>query len=318
VVGGERPTGGGAAELTAGLRVGYEAAAPAWADGPGPLYARLAEVLVAAAPVPLAGAVVLDLGAGTGAAGWAALAAGARQVVAADLSLGMLRHARDLGAPAPSAPAPGSPAPGSPAPGSPAPGSPAPGSSAAWDPVAADAVALPFRDHSFDLVLAAFCLNHLDSLAAGLGEARRVGAMIAASTFAPGWDHPAKGAVDEVLGSFGYQPPAWYACLSPGSRAGDPEMLAEHAAAAGFTDVRVRTTAVRTGLVTPAELASWRLGLAQVAPFLRSLDPADRTAVRRAAEHAVAGLAGISPMVVSMVMLTGQSHPAQPLIRFPP
>ena len=303
MVGGERPTGGGAAELTAGLRVGYEAAAPAWADGPGPLYARLAEVLVAAAPVPLAGAVVLDLGAGTGAAGWAALAAGARQVVAADLSLGMLRHARDLGAPAPSAPAPGSPA---------------PGSSAAWDPVAADAVALPFRDHSFDLVLAAFCLNHLDSLAAGLGEARRVGAMIAASTFAPGWDHPAKGAVDEVLGSFGYQPPAWYACLSPGSRAGDPEMLAEHAAAAGFTDVRVRTTAVRTGLVTPAELASWRLGLAQVAPFLRSLDPADRTAVRRAAEHAVAGLAGISPMVVSMVMLTGQSHPAQPLIRFPP
>ena len=298
MVGGERPTGGGAAELTAGLRVGYEAAAPAWADGPGPLYARLAEVLVAAAPVPLAGAVVLDLGAGTGAAGWAALAAGARQVVAADLSLGMLRHARDLGAPAPSAPAPGS--------------------SAAWDPVAADAVALPFRDHSFDLVLAAFCLNHLDSLAAGLGEARRVGAMIAASTFAPGWDHPAKGAVDEVLGSFGYQPPAWYACLSPGSRAGDPEMLAEHAAAAGFTDVRVRTTAVRTGMVTPAELASWRLGLAQVAPFLRSLDPADRTAVRRAAEHAVAGLAGISPMVVSMVMLTGQSHPAQPLIRFPP
>ena len=303
MVGGERRTGGGAAELTAGLRVGYEAAAPAWADGPGPLYARLAEVLVAAAPVPLAGAVVLDLGAGTGAAGWAALAAGARQVVAADLSLGMLRHARDLGAPAPSAPAPGSPA---------------PGSSAAWDPVAADAVALPFRDHSFDLVLAAFCLNHLDSLAAGLGEARRVGAMIAASTFAPGWDHPAKGAVDEVLGSFGYQPPAWYACLSPGSRAGDPEMLAEHAAAAGFTDVRVRTTAVRTGMVTPAELASWRLGLAQVAPFLRSLDPADRTAVRRAAEHAVAGLAGISPMVVSMVMLTGQSHPAQPLIRFPP
>jgi ubiquinone/menaquinone biosynthesis C-methylase UbiE len=286
MVGGERRTGGGVAELTAGLRAGYEAAAPAWADGPGPLYAPLAQVLVAAAPVPLAGAVVLDLGAGTGAAGWAALAAGARQVVAADLSLGMLRHARDLRAPAP--------------------GSPALDSAAAWDPIAAAAVALPFRDHSFDLVLAAFCLNHLDSLAAGLAEARRVGAAIAASTFAPGWDHPAKGTVDEVLGSFGYQPPAWYACLSPGSRAGDPEMLAERAATAGFTDVRVRTTAVRTGLVTPAELASWRLGLAQVAPFLRSLDPADRAAVRRAAEHAVAALAATSPLVVSMVMLTAR------------
>jgi ubiquinone/menaquinone biosynthesis C-methylase UbiE len=267
--------------VTAGLRAGYEAAAPAWADGPGPLYTRLARVLVAAAPVPLAGTVVLDLGAGTGAAGWAALAAGACRVVAADLSLGMLRHARDLGAPAP-------------------------GSVAAWAPVAADAVALPFRDHSFDLVLAAFCLNHLDGLAAGLAEARRVGAVIAASTFAPGRDHPAKGAVDEVLGSFGYQPPAWYACLSPGSRAGDPEMLAERAAAAGFTDVRVRTTAVRTGLATPAELASWRLGLAQVAPFLRSLDATDRAAVRHAAEHAVAGLAGTSPLVVSMVMLTAR------------
>ncbi len=293
MVGGEGRTGGGAAEVTAGLRAGYEAAAPAWADGPGPLYTRLARVLVAAAPVPLAGAVVLDLGAGTGAAGRVALAAGARQVVAADLSLGMLRHARDLGAPAPGSAAPGL-------------GSPALGSSAAWRPVAADAVALPFRDRRFDLVLAAFCLNHLDNLAAGLAEARRVGAAIAASTFAPGWDHPAKGAVDEVLGSFGYRPPAWHACLNPGSRAGNPEMLAGCAAAAGFTHVRVRTTAVRTGLVTPAELASWRLGLAQVAPFLRSLDATDRAAVRRAAEQAVAGLAGTSPLAVSMVMLTAR------------
>jgi hypothetical protein len=138
-----------------------------------------------------------------------------------------------------------------------------------------------------------------------------VGAAIAASTFAPGWDHPAKGAVDEVLGSFGYQPPGWHACLSPGSRAGDPEMLADRAAAVGFADVRVRTTAVRTALVTPAELASWRLGLAQVAPFLRSLEVSDRAAVRRAAEHAVAEAVGrgngtdaAAPLVVSMVILT--------------
>jgi hypothetical protein len=175
---------------------------------------------------------------------------------------------------------------------------------AAWRPVAADAAALPFSNHSFDLVVAAFCLNHLGSLAAGLAEVRRVGAAIAASTFAPGWDHPAKGAVDKVLRSFGYQPPAWYACLSPGSRAGDPAVLAEHAAAAGFTDVQVRTLDVRTALAAPAELASWRLGLAQAAPFMRSLDPPDQAAVRRAAEHAVAGLAGASPLVVSMVMLT--------------
>jgi ubiquinone/menaquinone biosynthesis C-methylase UbiE len=281
MVGDARRTGGGAAELTAG-RAGYDAAAPAWAEGPGPVYARLAGALVAAAPVSLAGALVLDLGAGTGLAGRAALAAGARQVVAADLSLGMLRHARALGGPSPDG-------------------------GGGWDPVAADAVALPFRDRSFDLVVAAFCLNHLDSLGAGLAEVRRVGAAIAASVFAPGWSHPAPEAVEEVLSSFGYQPPAWHASLSPGSRAGDPEELAAAAAAAGFTAVRVRTADVHTGLVTPAELASWRLGLAQVAPFLRSLDAPGRAEVRRAAEQAVAdAVPADAPMVVSIVMLTAR------------
>jgi hypothetical protein len=166
---------------------------------------------------------------------------------------------------------------------------------------------LPFRGRSFDLVVAAFCLNHLDSLATGLAEVRRVSAAIAASVFAPGWSHPAPDAVEEVLSSYGYQPPAWHSSLCPGSRAGDPEELAEAAAAAGFTAVRVRTSDVHTGLVTPAELASWRLGLAQVAPFLRSLDAAGRAEVRRAAEQAVAGVvAGDAPLVVSMVMLTAQ------------
>ena len=157
------------AELTAGVRAGYDAAAQDWADGPGPMYAQLARVLVAAAPVPLAGRLVLDLGAGAGVAGRAALAAGARRVVAVDLSEGMLRCG------------------------------------AGGRPVAADAVALPFRDGSFDLVVAAFCLNHLDSLAVGLAEARRVGGALAASMFAPGWTHPAKDAVDDAVRSFGYR-----------------------------------------------------------------------------------------------------------------
>src|SRR5580700_3658967 len=107
MVGDELGTGGGpaelmaaelmaaeltSAELTAGLRAGYDAAADEWADGPGPMYAPLARALVAAAPVPLAGRLVLDLGAGEGVAGRAALAAGARRVVAVDLSEAMLRR----------------------------------------------------------------------------------------------------------------------------------------------------------------------------------------------------------------------------------
>jgi len=268
MVGDEVGTGGGTAELTAGLRAGYDAAADEWADGPGQMYAQLARVLVAAAPVPLAGRLVLDLGAGAGVAGRAALAAGARQVVGVDLSEGMLRRG------------------------------------GGGRPVAADAVTLPFRDGSFDLVVAAFCLNHLGSLAAGLAEARRVGTAIAASMFAPGWTHPAKDAVDDAARSFGYRPPGWYTALSPGSRASDPEMLADCAVAAGFTRVRARTMAVPTGLATPAELVSWRLGMAHFALFMRSLDAPCRAAVRRMAEQAVATGAGAGPLLVSMVVLT--------------
>ncbi len=267
MVGDARRPGGGPAELTAGLRAGYDDAADGWDGGPGPMYARLATALVAAAPVPLAGALVLDLGAGTGAAGCAALAAGARHVVGADLSEDMLRSGGDGG-----------------------------------HKVAADAVALPFRDHSFDLVLAAFCLNHLASVAAGLAEARRVGAALAASVFGPGWTHPAKDAIEAAVRSFGYRPPAWHTALAPGSRGSDPQELAGHAAAAGFSRVRVDTTDVPTRLATPAELASWRLGMAHMAPFMRSLDPSGRAAVLRAAEQAAAAVAG--SLVVSMVVLT--------------
>jgi hypothetical protein len=261
------------AELTAGLRAAYDAAADGWADGPGPMYTPLAQELAAAAPAPLAGATVLDLGAGLGDAGRAALAAGARQVVAADLSATMLRGGA-------TAARPGQPMP---------------------HPVAADATALPFRDRSFDVVLAAFCLNHLADLTAGLAEARRVGAALAASMFAPGWTHPAKDAVDQALRAFGYQPPTWHAALHPGSRASDPAQLAAASAAAGFARVRVHTTDVRTRLTTPAELASWRLGMAHVAPFMRSLDAPGRVAVRRAAESAVASA---GPVIVSMIVLT--------------
>ena len=205
MVGGPGARRGTPAELTTAVRASYDAAAGGWASGPGPMYDRLAAALIAAAPVPLAGRRVLDLGAGTGAAGRAALAAGAAQVVAADLAVGMLRAAGP-----------------------------------ALHPVAADAAALPFRAGSFDLVAAAFCLNHLLDPAAALAEARRVGAALAASTFAAGWTHPAKDAVDAALRPFGYREPAWHACLSL-----DADRLAGRAEAAGFSQLRVRTVTVR-------------------------------------------------------------------------
>ena len=259
----------GSAGLAPEVRAAYDAAAADWAGGPERVYAPLARALVAAAPLPVAGGRVLDLGAGTGVVGRAALAAGAARVVAADLAVAMLLRGGPV-----------------------------------QHPVAADATALPFRDQAFDLVVAAFCLNHLSGPGAALREARRVGRGLAASTFAPGWTHPAKLAVDEALRPFGFQPPAWYLSLQreAGPAAQDPGRLAAQAAGAGFTDVRVRTMTVPTGLSDPAQLASWRLGMAQVAPFLQSLDAGQRAAARRAAEQAVAGT---GPLVVSMLVLTG-------------
>jgi SAM-dependent methyltransferase len=232
------------------------------------MYRGLARALLASPGVPVAGRRVLDLGAGTGVAGQAALAAGARSVVSADLSVGMLRHCP-----------------------------------ARANPVAADATALPFRDGCFDLVVAAFSLSHLPDLMAGLTEARRVAPGLAASSFAPGWTHPAKAAVDEALRTFGYRPPAWYVTFKRDTepRAGDPAALAAAAVAAGFAGVRVRTITVATGLSAPAQLAGWRLGMAHIAPFMRSLDAARQAAVRNAAEFA---LTGAGPLDVSMLVLT--------------
>jgi SAM-dependent methyltransferase len=261
---------GGPGRSAAGLRAAYDTAARLWAEGPQPVYASLARALLAEAVAGLAGGRVLDLGAGTGVAGRAALAAGARSVVSADSALGMLRHC-------------------------------GPG----LHPVAADATALPFRDGCFDLVLAAFCLGHLDRPAEGLLEARRVGATLAASSFAAGWDHPAKAAVDEVLCAFGYRPPPWYITFKRDTEpwASDPAALGRDTSAAGYADIRLATITVNTGLSRPAELAAWRLGMAHVAPFVSSLSSARRAELRRAAQAAVTGA---GPLVVDMLVLSAR------------
>jgi ubiquinone/menaquinone biosynthesis C-methylase UbiE len=268
MVGGAGDPGGGAADLMPGLRAGYEAAASWWAAGPERVYTPLGAALIGATASPVSGLRVLDLGAGTGVAGRAALAAGAGLVVAADVAAPMLRLCRPP-----------------------------------LRPVIADATALPFRPGSFDLVVAAFVLSHLPSVAAGLAEARRVGRELAASAFVPGWTHPAKAAVDAVLGDFGYRPPSWYAAFKHETepRAGDPRWLAAQASAAGFTEARLRAITVPTGVSAPGELASWRLGMAHTAPFVQSLDPAAKARIRHAA---VAAVAGCPPLTVPMWVLT--------------
>jgi SAM-dependent methyltransferase len=255
-----------AAELTGSVRAAYEAAPQSWAAGPELVYAALASALAAHVAPLLTGARVLDLGAGTGVAGRAAIAAGATEVAAADLALAPLRR---CGPP--------------------------------LQPVAADATALPFRDRSFDVVLAAFSLTHSRRLGEALTESCRVGRALAATAFAPGWGHPAKTAVDAVLARFGYHPPPWYLTFKQDAEPllGDTPLVRQLALAAGYSRVESRVIAVPTGLCAPAELAAWRLGMAHIAPFAESLDAERRADLRLAAEDAAADC---EPLVVDVLV----------------
>jgi SAM-dependent methyltransferase len=235
----------------------YSATSRAWQEGPGRIYDRLAETVVAASPVPLSGRLVLDLGAGTGAATRALLRSGAA-AIAVDNALGMLATSAQLG----SGPAPG---------------------------VAGDALALPFRAGTFGAVVAAFCLNHLSEPAAGLAEAARVagaGGAVVASAYAEDDDHPVKAAVEQAATEAGWTPAPWYRRLKADAvpKLATPERMAGVAASVpALVDVRVARHEVAFPHLGPAELVEWRLGMAQIGPFFGALPPAEQAAVSAAA-----------------------------------
>lgn len=245
----------------------YDAAADAWAGAPALVYARFATAMLEHPPVPVSGADVLDVGAGTAVACDAALALGARKAVASDVSIEMLGHR------APSIPA-----------------------------VVADGARLPFATASFDLVLSGFSLTHLSDPAAALVEWRRVAPAILVSTFAPGPSHPAKVAIDAAAQRFGYIPPPWYEQLKSELEplVEDPASLTALVRSAGYRDVTLTQLTVDSGLRTPSEIVAWRWGMAQLAQFFDGLPPARRAEARRAAEDAVADL---GPVLVDIQVL---------------
>jgi len=188
------------------------------------VYEPLAAALVAASPVRLSGRVVLDLGAGTGAASRAVLAAGGRPLEF-DLSLGMLRHDRSRRPPA----------------------------------LCGDVRRLPLRSRCVGAVVAAFVLNHLPDPVAALREAGRVTepeGPVLASTFSSSWSHPAKERVEQVAAAFGFRRPAWYDFQKAAAEPllGDAAAFAAAAEAAGLAHVTVEERQVDTGLPTAADL----------------------------------------------------------------
>lgn len=247
------------------LGAAYSAGAASWGSGPSAVYGRLAELLVAFSPVPLAGRLALDLGSGTGLASRAALAVGAR-LVAADLALGMLQHDRAGRPPA----------------------------------VVADALSLPFADDAFDVVLAAFALNHLDDPSAGMREAGRVGRTLLASTYAADDDHPVKAAVEVALQEAGWEPPEWYPRLKASMATwGTVAAATEAVERGGMRALVVERHEVPFAALGPTDMVAWRLGLAQCAGFVEALEPADRD---RVVERAVEVLGPDPPPVVRRVI----------------
>jgi SAM-dependent methyltransferase len=231
----------------------YSATGAAWQRGPGLVYDRLADELVAHAPVEVRGRVVLDLGAGTGAASRALARAGAVPL-ALDAALGMLQVERDRRPPA----------------------------------VVGDALALPFATGSLGGVVAAFSLNHVTDPARALAECARVvceGGPIVASAYADDDTHPVKAATEAALAELGWEPPRWYLDMRRDAvpLLATVERAREMCRAAGVT-AQVRHVRVAFPELDASALVAWRLGMPHTAPFLDVLDAMQRAEVTARAE----------------------------------
>jgi SAM-dependent methyltransferase len=250
----------------------YSVTGGAWERGPARVYDRLAAVLIDRSPVSLAGRRVLDIGAGTGAASRAALAAGVAEVIAIDAAFGMLAHEAVARPPA----------------------------------VVGDALALPFAPSAFDATVAAFSLNHVPCPTIGLQEMARVtraGGAILAASYAEDDSHPVKEVVHHALAVRGWAPEPWFTSLGVSSipLLATPERFADVAATAGL-DAHVEAVRVPFPDLDARDLVDWRLGMAQHAPFVAGLAPEERDAL---IADVLAGLGEDPPRLErSVVLLT--------------
>ncbi|MEQ1786752.1 MAG: class I SAM-dependent methyltransferase, partial [Acidimicrobiales bacterium] len=222
------------------VRDAYTATGAAWRDGPELVYQRLADALVATSPVDLAGRLVADVGAGTGAASRAIVRAGGRPV-ALDLAAGMLRVDQSSRPPA----------------------------------AVADVRRLPLASGSCAALVAAFSFNHVPDPDVALREAARVvgpGGTVLASTYASDDTHRVKGAVDQAAAEAGWARDPWidelrgHAIPLLATLEGARSALAS----AGLGAV-VRRVEVAYPDLHARALVAWRLGMAQVAPFVATL-----------------------------------------------
>ncbi len=253
------------------LREAYSETGAAWRDGPERVYEHLADVLVASSPISFAGERVADVGSGTGAASRAIRRVGGHPVQL-DLAEGMLRVDQGERPPA----------------------------------IVADARRLPLASASCAAVVAAFSLNHVPDPGLALADAARVvapGGAVLASSYSEGDGHPVKDAVDLAVSELGWTEAPWIAEIRTGSI---PVLATADRALAVARRAGLDATATEMTVpfpdLRPADLVAWRLGMAQVAPFMASLS----SAVRRQVEARALDLLGPSPdvLVRRIVILT--------------
>lgn len=231
----------------ASIAAAYDATGRRWA-APARIYDRLAEEAVRCSPVPLQGRLVLDLGAGTGAASKAIAGHGGRPI-ALDPAHGMLLAALDPR-----------------------------GATTPPTTVQADALDLPLRTGSLGGVVAAFSLNHLTDPVRGLREAARVtagGGPLVVTAYAADDDHPVKAATVAALTAAGWRAAPWYMALQQRAMPllATPDRCLDAARRAGL-DARCDSLRIAFPELSAGDLVAWRLGMAQHAPFVAGLDPA--------------------------------------------
>jgi SAM-dependent methyltransferase len=225
------------------LSEAYSATGVAWRNGPERVYQRLADVLVAQSPVPLAGQLVADVGAGTGAASRSITRVGGRPI-ALDLATGMLTVDRDVRPPA----------------------------------LVADARHLPLATASCAAVVAAFSYNHVPDPELALADAARVvapGGAVLASAYAADDTHPVKEAVEHAAAEAGWAAEPWIVEMKSHAAPRLASLVgARAAAAAAGLDAEVHQIDVPFPKLDADDLVAWRLGMAQIAPFVATLPAA--------------------------------------------
>jgi ubiquinone/menaquinone biosynthesis C-methylase UbiE len=257
----------------------YRGAATGWAQGATLTYAPIAALLVARTPIPLTGARVLDVGAGTGVCEAPLRAAGTATVIAADLSHDMLAWNHAARPPA----------------------------------IVADVMRLPFPGAVFDLAVASFVLNHLIDPVGGLAELARVarpGGALLATVYANSSQSGNRDTVDEVARAHGWAPPTWYAELKATATPllGTSRSMGAAAAAAALVDIEVDEESVDAGITEPHALVDYRFGQAHFAEWLAHFSVDERAAVRAAAARAIDRT--MEPFRPRVVFLTARIAPA--------